>query len=290
MAIITNSTTKIFESFQNKTSHSNSFTRIGVIFSMKVKSALSYKSSFFMVVALNLVTILMYFFFSRLNPDMTIFGMSATYFEFAFVGLALQMIVGTSLSTVNGNIYNEILSGTWPSILIHFNIVEYALGTSLAGVALSSISIFVAVFIGTLFLGLEFHFVFRELILIILLLILILLSHIVISMLFSAYCIWYKKNSGLVALIYRLSKTFSGIVFPIVLLTGFTGILSKTLPLTYGLQSIHEILYASNANFNLILYNFLILLGFIIIIGVLSCFLVSKSIKRSKITGSVGWY
>jgi len=95
----------------------------------------------------------MYFFFGKMNPDMTLFGIPSTYLEFCFLGLSLQMIIGTSLATVNGSVFNEILSGTWSYLLFQFNFVEYSIGSTLAGVFLSSISVFAALFLAYLFMG-----------------------------------------------------------------------------------------------------------------------------------------
>ncbi|MHA1801822.1 MAG: hypothetical protein ACTSWJ_08815, partial [Candidatus Heimdallarchaeaceae archaeon] len=128
-------------------------SRIYAIAAARIKMSLSYKSSYLITLFLNLVTITMYFFFSKLNPDMKIFGISASYFEFVFIGLALQFIVGTSLATVNVSIYNEIVSGTWSSLLLHFNFAEYAIGTTLAGTFLASFSIFISLGAAFTFFG-----------------------------------------------------------------------------------------------------------------------------------------
>ncbi len=252
--------------------------------------SLSYKSSYLITLFLNLVTITMYFFFSKLNPDMEIFGISASYFEFVFIGLALQFIVGTSLATVNGSIYNEIISGTWSSLLLHFNFAEYAIGTTLAGTFLASFSIFISLGVSYAFFGFSLSVSGIQIALICLLFLLILLSHMVISMLFAAFTIFYQKNSGIVPLLYQLTKTFSGIVFPIALLSGFPTVLSRTIPLTYGLEALHNVILSENIQWEVIQRNCLVLIGFIFCIGVLSFFFVSKSIKHSKKHNKVDWY
>ncbi|MCK4896635.1 MAG: hypothetical protein KAS47_07495, partial [Candidatus Heimdallarchaeota archaeon] len=134
----------MISTFKSSEKNSKSISRIYAIATARVKMSLSYKSSYLITLFLNLVVITMYFFFSKLNPDMKIFGISTSYFEFVFIGLALQFIVGTSLATVNGSIYNEIVSGTWSSLLLHFNFAEYAIGTTLAGTFLASFSIFIS--------------------------------------------------------------------------------------------------------------------------------------------------
>ncbi|MBY9000997.1 MAG: hypothetical protein KGD64_08795 [Candidatus Heimdallarchaeota archaeon] len=252
--------------------------------------SLSYKSSYLITLFLNLVTITMYFFFSKLNPDMEIFGISATYFEFAFIGLALQFIVGTSLATVNGSIYNEIISGTWSSLLLHFNFAEYAIGTTLAGTFLASFSIFISLGISYAFFGFSLSITAIQIVLICLLFLLILSSHMVISMLFAAFTIYYQKNSGIVPLLYQLTKTFSGIVFPVALLRGFPIILSRSLPLTYGLEALHNVILSDNIQWVVVQRNSLVLIGIILIIGILSFIFVSMSIKHSKKHNKVDWY
>ncbi len=243
-----------------------------------------------MTIFLNLVTLVMYFFFSKLNPDLTIFGISSTYVEFCFLGLSLQMIIGTTLSTVSASIYNEIISGTWSSLLVNFSFFEYSIGSTLAGVTLSSISVFIALFLAFLFMGSFYVISLQEVLIIIMLFVLILLSHMVVSMVFASFTIFYQKNSGLIPLLYQLSKTFTGVVFPIALLKGFPMFLSRVLPLTYGLEALQSIALNDTSNWRLIFTNSAILIGITLILGVLSYFLVVKSIKNSKLKNKVDWY
>ena len=243
-----------------------------------------------MTIFLNLVTIVMYFFFSRLNPDLTIFGISSTYIEFCFLGLSLQMIVGTTLATVSGGLYNEIVSGTWSSLLLNFNFLEYSIGSTLAGIVLSMVSVFIAFGLGFLFMGSFYTISFEEILLILILFLLILLSHMVISMLFASFTIYYQKNSGLLPLLYQLTKTFTGVVFPVALLKGFPLILSKALPLTYGLEALQSIALGETLDWQLILTNSTILILITALVGIASYFLVSLSIKNSKMNNKVDWY
>ena len=243
-----------------------------------------------MVIALNLIMIVMYFFFGRMNPDLTIFGIDASYFEFCIIGLCLQMVVGTSLGTVCANIFNEISAGTWSSILPFFNFLEYSIGTTLAGVFISSISIFFAIGFTYLVAGFFFIITFKEILMIFILFVLILVSHMAISMVFAAFTIYYQKNSSLVSTLYHLTKTFTGIVFPVSLLSGFPLILSKGLPLTYGLSSLQSILFSSTIDFRVYLYNCLILLIFSLIFGLIAWFLFSLSLKNAKKHGKGDWY
>jgi len=281
---------EVVSSFVHIQKKTTPLSRISAIFLTRVKMAFNYKSSFLMTLILNIVTIMMYFFFSRINPEMQIFGINSTYFEFAIIGLCLQMVVGTSLGTVSANIYNEILSGTWSSILLQFNFFEYSVGTTLAGVLISSTSIFVALGIAYLTVGLYLVITFQEVILIILLFILIILAHMAISMLFAAFTIFYQKATNLISILYQLTKTFSGVVFPISLLTGFPLLISKSLPLTYGLHSIHQLLFSPTMNMEIVYINCLILGGFIVLIGTIAYGLVSLSLKNIRKKGKVDWY
>ena len=280
----------VLSSFSYTNKKSAFYSRIGIIFKARLKMALSYKSSFIMTVFLNLITIVMYFFFSRLEPDLTIFGISSSYIQFCFLGLSLQMVIGTTLATVCGSIYNEIISGTWSSLLLQFSFLEYSIGNTLAGVLLSSVSIFIALFLAYLFMGSFYIIKMEELLIIVLLFILILLAHMVISMIFASFTIYYQKDSGLVPLLYQLTKTFSGVVFPIALLRGFPLILAKALPLTYGLEVLQSIVLSDGIDWNLLFTNSAILLGIVGILGITSYFLVSWSIKNSKLNNKVDWY
>ena len=281
---------EVVSSFIHIKKESTALSRVNSIFLTRVKMALNYKSSLLMTLFLNLVTIMMYFFFSRINPEMQIFGINATYFEFAIIGLCLQMVVGTSLGTVSANIYNEIISGTWSSVLLHFNFIEYSIGTTLAGVMLSSISIFVAIGLAYLTIGFYLTITFQEVMILVLLFILIVLAHMSISMLFAAFTIFYQKTSNLISILYQLSKTFCGVVFPVTLLSGFPLLVSKSLPLTYGLETIHQLLFSPTLNKDYIYVNCLILIGFIVLLGSIAYGLVFLSLKNSRKNGKVDWY
>ena len=283
-------TNEVISSFVQLKKKSTALSRISAIFLTRIKMAFNYKSSFLMTLALNIVTIMIYFFFSRMNPEMQIFGINASYFEFAIIGLCLQMVVGTSLGTVSANIYNEILSGTWSSILMHFNFLEYSIGTTFAGVLLSSISIFVAIGLAYLTIGFYLTITMQEIMLIILLFTLIIFAHMTISMLFASFTIFYQKSSNLVSLLYQLTKTFSGVVFPVALLSGFPLFISKSLPLTYGLESIHQLLFSPAVNLDFIYINCLIILSFIVFLGSIAYGLVFLSLKNIKKHGKVDWY
>ena len=251
---------------------------------------LNYRSSFIMSLILNLVVVIMYFFFSKLNPDMNVFGFNATYFEFAIIGLCLQMVVGTSLGTVNGNIYNEIASGTWSSLIANFSFIEYSIGTTFAGVFISSFSILIIVLVAYLCAGFFLNITALEVLLIMLIFILILTSHMAISMLFASFTIFYQKDSGLISLLYQLTKTFSGILFPVALLRGFPLIISKILPFTYGLDTLHTILFSDSISWSFFLFNTLILLGMILVLGITAYILVYFSLRNIKRKGKVDWY
>ena len=243
-----------------------------------------------MTIILNLVTIIMYFFFSKLNPDLTIFGIEASYLEFCFLGLSLQMIIGTTLTTTSSSIYDEIISGTWSSLLLNFSFLEYSIGSTLAGITLSSVSVIIGLFLAYVFMGSFYVISIEKILLVIMLFILILISHMVVSMIFASFTIFYQKNSGLIPLLYQLSKTFTGVVFPICLLKGFPLFLSRSLPLTYGLEALQSIVLKNSIDWQLIFTNSAILIGISVILGILSHFLVSWSIKNSKLKNKVDWY
>jgi len=282
---------EIRDAFQFSANKSTSFDRIKAIFISKIKNTMNYKSAYLMTVALNLLYIFMFYFFGKLNPDIEIAGIPVTYFEYAFIGLSIQMVVGTALATTDGSVYTEIITGTWSALLLHFNIFEYALGVSLAGIFLASFSIFIALGVAQLFLNLHLLFTFCTLLFLFVLFLLIMLAHITISCLFSAFTIWYKRRSDFVSLVYGLSKTFAGVTFPVVLLRAypFAFILSRMLPLTYGLNGLHNILF--NPNFlPVFLLNTGILLVFIVVVGIVALYLVKLSIIKIKIDGSVDHY
>ncbi len=280
----------LFSKSYTKKARSSFLSQIFAFFLLKIKNTLNYKSSYLMVLSINLMAVFSYFLFGQLNPDLLIFGIPATYFQYVIIGLSLQMVVGTALGTVNNSIYSEILLGTWSYVFTYFKLFRYTLGVSLAGILLSSFSIFLSFFISFIFLDLTLSVTVIQSLLVLLTFLLILASHIVLGMLFAAYSIWYKKDSGIIGIIYELTKTFSGIVFPLALLSGLPHIISKIVPLSYGLHSVQHIIFSPTLDFQLLMFNFLFLISFIFVIGGFAHFLVNFSIHKSKLRGDIGWY
>ena len=254
--------------------------------------ALNYKSNYFLVVALNILSLSMFLYFGRYNPDLTVFGFNASYSEFVVIGISLQMVVGTSISTTSSSLATDISIGTWSSILPYFNFLEYAVGVSLAGVSLAVFSVIFAIFTAYLICGFTFHIAFSiEIVfMVIILFILILAAHIAISLILAAHTIWFKKQSGFAGLIYQLTRAFTGIAFPVAMLNGVPLFISRSLPLTYGLESLQDILLNEHWYFYQIMLNSLVLLVFIIVLTVVSIFLVHLAITNTKKKGTVEAY
>ncbi|MHA1667049.1 MAG: ABC transporter permease [Candidatus Heimdallarchaeaceae archaeon] len=243
-----------------------------------------------MVLLLNLITVIMYFLFSKVNPDLTIFGFNATYFEFVIIGLCLQMVIGTSLATVSTNIYTEIISGTWSTLLLNFNFLEYSIGTTFAGVLLSSFSIVIAILVAYLLTGFYFSISYIDIVVLLVLFFLILVAHMAISMLFASFTVFYQRTGNFVQVLYQLSKTFTGVLFPLSLLKGFPLIIARSLPLSYGLEAMHSLLYTLPTNWVIIWKNSLILIAFTLILFFLSQILFNISLRNAKNKGKVDWY
>ncbi|UJG39939.1 MAG: hypothetical protein K9W45_08785 [Candidatus Heimdallarchaeum aukensis] len=282
---------EILPFFVDKSKKYNFFQKIKAIIGAKIKTALNYKSAFFMTLFLNIIYIFMFYFFGENNISIEIHGVSITYFQYAFVGLSLQMVVGTALASTEQNILQEIITGTWSSTFFYFNIVEYALGTSIAGIFLSSFSILISYVIATVFLKIPFWFSINFTIYLIILFFLIMLSYISISIFFSSFSIWYKKNIGITKMFYELTKAFTGITFPIILLKGYpvAWFFSRIMPLTYGLKGIYAVLFLDNFDKS-VLVNASILGGFTFIIGVIGVVMVNLSLRKIRKEGSVSIY
>ena len=282
---------EIFPFFVENTKKHNFFQKTKAIIEAKIKTAFNYKSAFFMTLFLNIVYFLMFYFFGENDISIKIHGISIAYFQYAFVGLSLQMVVGTALASTEQNILQEIITGTWSSTFFFFNIIEYALGTSIAGIFLSSFSVLVSYFIATVFLKVPFCFSLNFAIYLTILFLLIMLSYISISIFFSSISIWYKKNIGLTKMFYELTKAFTGITFPIILLKEYpvAWFFSRIMPLTYGLEGIYATLFSKDFIRSL-LVNASILGGFTFIIGIFGVILVNLSLKKIRKEGSVSIY
>ncbi len=281
----------VIKAFLNDDKDSSSFKRISAIFVTKIKTALNYKSAYFTVLLMNFIYVLMFYYFGKLIPNISINDITVSYFEYAIIGLSLQMVIGTSLTSTSNNLYSEIIMGTWSSLLPYFNLTEYAIGTSLAGISLASVSIVVAMVTARLLTGMMIRINLTTTLIILITLFLIIFSYISLSCLFSAYTIWYKRNSGILNMLYRLSTTFSGITYPIALLTKFpvAFFISRIIPLTYGLENLQIVIHGSN-NFIVIAINSAILLGITILVMALSIYLVKLAIKKTKQNGTIGSY
>lgn len=280
---------RIFQ--QSEALRSSSLQRIMTIFRARLKMALNYKASYFMAVILNIVSIMSFLYFSKYNPDITIFGFNASYAEFVVIGLTLQMVIGTTLNSTSVALSREIVIGTWGAIFPYFNLLEYSIGVSLAGVSLSSLSV-IASLLAAFAMGLTFtgYFSLRLFLLIVILFVLILMSHMAISMLMSAHTIWFKRDSGLGVLIFQIIRTFSGVAFPVAMLSGFPFYLSRILPLTYGLDALRTVLFENTFYFRAVIWNSCVLLAFVFIMVLIAHILVKLAVNQARRNGTVEGY
>ncbi|MHA1829305.1 MAG: hypothetical protein ACTSX6_11750, partial [Candidatus Heimdallarchaeaceae archaeon] len=111
-----------------------------------------------------------------------------------------------------------------------------------------------------------------------------------ISMLFASFTVFYQRTGNFVQVLYQLSKTFTGVLFPLSLLKGFPLIIARSLPLSYGLEAMQSLLYTLPTNWIIIWKNSFILIAFTLILFFLSQILFNISLRNAKNKGKVDWY
>jgi ABC-2 type transport system permease protein len=251
----------------------------------------SYKMAFFAHWAGIFITIFTFYYLSKIIGKQTtghlaIYG--GEYFPFVLIGIAAQSYIGTSITSFSSNITREQLWGTLEIMLTSpTKLSTILISLSLYNFIFASISVFLYVFLGTIFLGINFSN--ANLLSALVILILTIISFSCIGVISASFTIIFKRGDPLIWLMSSLSAFFGGVFFPISVLPKYLQIISYFIPVTYSLRSLRYSLLKGYP-LGLLVPDIIILLGFCIVLVPLSVVIFRWAVRRAKKAGTLAFY
>ena len=255
------------------------------------QNAISYKlqfiSSFFAI----LFGTFIFFTFSKLfdganSPLLQEYNNN--YFAFSLIGLALTDFTFYIAKSINQEIRNGQLNGTFEELILaskNHTLILISIMTYPVVYGLLRLSLFfiIGIFIFNLDIEIVKGYAYMPLILV-----LTILSYLGIALISASYTIIFKSGDPFNALIFAISGIFGGVIYPVKALPEISIFISDFLPITYILESLRACLIQGN---ELDLYSNIIFLSLIsLFLMTTGCLLCSLALKRAKKTGSLIYY
>jgi ABC-2 type transport system permease protein len=255
------------------------------------QNAISYKLQFISSLFAILFGTFIFFTFSKLfeNANSPLLQeYNNNYFAFSLIGLALTDFTFYIAKSINQEIRNGQLNGTFEELIlasknhifILISIVSYP-------VVYGLLRLLFFLLIGIFIFNLEIEIV-KGYAYIPLILVLTILSYLGIALISASYTIIFKSGDPFNSLFFTISGIFGGVIYPVKALPEISIFISNFLPITYILESLRACLIQGNEvdiNSNFISLSFISL--FFMTAGCLLCIL---AIKRAKKTGSLIYY
>ncbi len=251
------------------------------------ENATSYKLSFILDITNVFLSIVSFYFLSKLigsNASEILSKYNVDYFSFYIVGAAFSVYFWNSFSNVTGTIQTGQANGILEIMLATPTRLPVILfGSSLYGLVYSSI---VAIYylIAGYFLGV--HYYFANFLTIIVVFFLTIATFTSMGLISAASILVFKRADPIAWFLGSVGALLGGSLFPISILPTWLQAISHILPITYALDAMRLVLL-KGYTLNMIYDDVSALIIFTIILVPLSVFLFNKAIHWSKRTGGL---
>ncbi|MBU4312092.1 MAG: ABC transporter permease [Candidatus Omnitrophica bacterium] len=251
----------------------------------------SYRLSFFLRLARILVTVLIFYFISKL------FGKGASehlqeyggeYFPFVLIGIAFSGYLMFGLRSFSESIRQEQMMGTLEAVLVTPTRVSIiVIGASIWNFVFSSITVFIYLLLGVVLFGVDLSSM--NLVSGVIILILTILSFSSIGIISAAFVIMLKKGDPLTWFMGTCFSFLGGVYFPVDIMPKFLQVFSSLLPITYSLRSLRLALL-KGYGLNMLLPDIVPLFIFCVLLMPISIGLFKLALKKARIDGSLVHY
>ncbi len=252
---------------------------------------ISYKITFYGQFISIALTVFTFFFISKTfsaSESLYLDEYDNNYFFFAIIGISLVDLITLCLRSASQSI-RDAQSFGYIDYLLNARIkpAYILVSTMIYPSLIGLIKIFVYFLVASFFTDFEVSIVNGFII--ILLSFLSFIPFIGLALLASSFVMYYKQGDPVNYLISLFISLFSGVVFPITVLPDYLMIISKLIPLTYGLEMIRKVAIFNSTEYISTegLIYMLIFCFFSLIVGVIT---LNKVINSVKISGSSGRY
>jgi ABC-2 type transport system permease protein len=253
--------------------------------------AASYKLSFLMQFAGIFISILTFFFLSRLFGGVVVSYLQpygGDYFSFVLIGIAFSGYIGVAQHSIAGTISTAQEMGTLEALMVtQTGVPTILFSSSLSSFIWTTLRVLVYLVLGVVVFGVDMGGAnIPAAILILLLSITSLGGFGIIS---ASFIMAFKKGDPLSWVFSSLSGFLGGVIYPIEVFPGWLQTFSYLLPITHSLKGMRLALlqgYSTKA----LLPSILALVLFTAIMLPLSLLIFQKALRKAKMDGSLTQY
>ena len=251
----------------------------------------SYKFAFFLQLVGILVSMITYFFLSKLLGDIGVSYLKpygGNYFSFILIGVAFFSYLRISIDGISKSIREGQMLGTLEALLVtQTGIPTIIISSSLYSFIFASFKVAVYLLLGVFVFGVNMgNANFAGALLILLLTIISFSSFGILS---ASFVMVLKRGDPISSLFTSVSGILGGLYYPVSILPGWLQKLSYLLPVTYSLEGMRLALL-QGYSLRELMPNIVALLLFSIIMLPLSIFIFGYAVKRAKIDGTLTQY
>ena len=251
----------------------------------------SYKFAFFLQFVGILVSIITYFFLSKLLGDIGVpylkpYG--GNYFSFILIGVAFFSYLRISIDGISKSIREGQMLGTLEALLVtQTGIPTIIISSSLYSFIFASFKVAVYLLLGVFVFGVNMgNANFAGALLILFLTIISFSSFGIIS---ASFVMVLKRGDPISSIFTSVSGILGGLYYPVSILPGWLQKMSYLLPVTYSLEGMRLALL-QGYSLRELMPNIVALLLFSTIMLSLSIFIFGYAVKKAKIDGTLTQY
>lgn len=251
----------------------------------------SYKFAFFLQLVGILVSMITYFFLSKLLGDIGVSYLKpygGNYFSFILIGVAFFSYLRISIDGISKSIREGQMLGTLEALLVtQTGIPTIIISSSLYSFIFASFKVAVYLLLGVFVFGVNMgNANFAGALLILFLTIISFSSFGILS---ASFVMVLKRGDPISSIFTSVSGILGGLYYPVSILPGWLQKLSYLLPVTYSLEGMRLALL-QGYSIRALLPNIVALILFSIIMLPLSIFIFGYAVKRAKIDGTLTQY
>jgi ABC-2 type transport system permease protein len=212
---------------------------------------LSYRLAFWGQMVSSLMTILAFYFFSSMLVDQPIASLDpygGKYFPFVLIGLSFSSYLATAIHSFSETIRNAQVLGTLEALLTTPTPAgQIVILNSLYAFVATSFRVFLVLFFGVVFFGVELSFSNWAAILLVFGLSIVSFSF--LGVLSAAFVLVFKRADPSGWVVEGLSYLFGGVYYPLAILPDWCQSLADFLPITHSLEAM-RLLLLTQASFS----------------------------------------
>ncbi len=266
---------------------SATFNRVAALTRRDLAIELSYHFQLYMRFATVLITVLIYFFLSRLignAEELDRYG--GVYFRFVLIGVVVMGFAQAFVTSLARSVQNAQADGTLEILLsTPTPLSTLMLGSLGVPTLLAALEAAVLLVLGWLLVGLTLPP--GGMLLAAVLLLLTVGTFAAVGILSAAVIVLTKRGDPFSNLALQASMLLAGAIFPIAVMPEWMQAISHLIPAFYGLRGIREVLLAGSG-LSEVIGDLVALAAFNVILVPLSLLILTKAIGLARVTGTLG--